>query len=451
MTKLKPNQAYQVAPKQEQTLTYQCYQAFLYNWPNRYRLLDKIKRHGIIAEEQLTEKTTYLGEKAKKLLRVILKMIFRGGKAVVKQKYLYAITKCCAKQNRRLLNELLDFIQFKKIQVWEGRKISHYYSITLSASLQEEIKAVELENENSNGTKMSRSIYNRKSSKEDLDLSRVREELNPNLNISNSNNPTCCNKELQSDTTESADTDKVGGKKESLSVVPSPSSKRLSEGKTFKKHKIRNQKTVVFPWRKYQKPKTLSDMLPVLTDRICQEIIAKSGRLDFTVNFITQTVEKLAKKPDVNPIFHSLKGFIAYMSWCIKHELHDAVKCSNDRFRFKCNIEEENQQEGSVGIIPNPSKNLKNKPLRESPQRESLDLPDTLLGKIRRRLIELYEDNGVALDNHWFSKMQPVIDEREKTFKLSASSEVIVDWIKNNCWQRLKVATASVGLELVEV
>ena len=140
------------------------------------------------------------------------------------------------------------------------------------------------------------------------------------------------------------------------------------------------------------------------------------------------------------------------MSWCIKHELHDAVKCSNDRFRFKCNIEDDNQQEDrSMGIHAAPSKTPKTKPLWESPQRESLDLRDTLVGQVRKKLIELYEDNGVALDGHWFSKMQPVIDEREKTFKLSASSEVIVDWIKNNSWQKLKVATASVGLELMEV
>ena len=293
---------------------------------------------------------------------------------------------------------------------------------------------------------------NNYSSKEEYrSISRTREELNPNLNISNSNNPTCCNKEFQSDMTEAVDSEKMGGKEESLSVVPSPSSDRLSEGKTFKKHKIRNQKTVVFPRRKYQKPKTLSDMVLLITDAICQEIIAKSGRLDFTNNFIRQTVLKLAKKPDVNPIFHSLKGFIAYMSWCIKHELHDAVKCSNDRFRFKCNIEEDEVGQSK----PDPAKTRKTKPLWESSQREKFDplfdLPDTLLGKIRQKLIDLYEDNGVALDNHWFSKMQPIIDEREKTFKLSASSEVIVDWIKNNCWQRLKVATASVGLELVEV
>ncbi len=321
------HQAYQVAPKQEQTLVYQCYQAFLYNWSNRYRLLDKIKRHGIIAEEQLTEKTTYLGEKAKKLLRVILKMIFRGGKAVVKQKYLYSITKCCAKQNRRLFNELLDFIQFKKIQVWERRKISHYYSITLSASLQEKIKAVELENENSNGTKMSRSIYNRKSSKEDLDLSRTREELNPNSNVSNSNNPTCCNKELQSDTTESADTEQMGGKEKSLSVVPSPSSKRLSEGKTFKKHKIRNQKT-------------LSDMVPILTDRICQEIIAKSGRLDFDSNYIKQLIMKL-DKVSKHVHFFSLKGFISYMSNRVREELRDPIKCSSPNYRMEFNLDQE--------------------------------------------------------------------------------------------------------------
>lgn len=277
------------------------------------------------------------------------------------------------------------------------------------------------------------------------------EELNPNLNIFNSNNRTYCNKDFQSNTAELVNTEKVSGKKQS-SPSPSDTNTKPSEDKTLKEHNIRNQKTVVFSSRKYQKPKTLSDMLPVLTDRICQEIIARSGRLDFTVNFITQTVEKLAKKPDVNPIFHSLKGFIAYMSWCIKHELHDAVKCSNDRFRFQCNIEEESQQEDrSMGILIDPSKTSKTKPLRESPQRESLDLPDTPLGKVRRRLIELYEDNGAALDNHWFSKMQPVIDEKEKTFKLSASSEVVVDWIKNNCWQKLKEATANVGLELMSI
>ena len=274
------------------------------------------------------------------------------------------------------------------------------------------------------------------------------EELNSNLNISNSNNRTYCNKELQSITAELVDIEKVSGKKQG-SPSHSNTNKKLNEDKTFKKHKIRNQKTVVFPWRKYQKPKTLSDMVPLITDAICQEIIGKSGRLDFNSNFIRQLTIKLEKKPDVNPIFYSLKGFVDYMSWCIKHELHDAVKCSNDRFRFKCNIEDENQQEDrSMGIPIDPSKALKNKPLKKPPQRESLDLPDTLLGKIRQKLIELYEDNGIALDKYWFSKMQPVIDEQEKTFKLYASSEVVVDWIKNNCWQKLREATASVGLEL---
>lgn len=68
MTKLKTNQDYQVAPKQEQTLAYQCYQAFLYNFPNRYKLLDKVKRYGVVEENELTDKTVYLSEKAKKIL-----------------------------------------------------------------------------------------------------------------------------------------------------------------------------------------------------------------------------------------------------------------------------------------------------------------------------------------------------------------------------------------------
>lgn len=285
----------------------------------------------------------------------------------------------------------------------------------------------------------------------------ARKELNPNLNISNSNNPTCFNKELQSDTTESADTKKMVGKEKKVKTL-SPSPKisgkgnneiNQGEGEVFNLTE-KKSKTVVFPRKKYQKPKALSDMLPILTDRICQEIIAKSGRFDFNSNFIRQLVMKLAKVSK-HAHFFSLKGFIIYMSKRVREELRDAVKCSNDRFRFKCNIEDD-----KVGKeVSSPPKNSNTKTLGKSPQRKKfdplLDLPNTLLGKIRRRLIELYEDNGVVLDGHWFSKMQPVIDEREKTFKLSASSEVTTDWIKNNCWQRLKVATASVGLKLVEV
>lgn len=88
-------------------------------------------------------------------------------------------------------------------------------------------------------------------------ISRKREELNPNLNVSNSNNPTCCNKELQSDTTESVDTGKICSKKEvKLISVPSPSSDRLSEGKILiKPNKIRNQKAVFYNTGKYQKPR----------------------------------------------------------------------------------------------------------------------------------------------------------------------------------------------------
>lgn len=173
-------------------------------------------------------------------------------------------------------------------------------------------------------------------------ISRTREELNPNLNISNSNNPTCNNNGVQSDTTESVDTKKVGGKKESLASIPSPRiNQKLSEGKILiKPNKIRNQKTVVFPWRKYQKPKTLSDMLLVLTDRICQEIIAKSGRLDFNNNYIKQLIMKL-DKVSKHVHFFSLKGFIAYMAARVKEELRDPTKCSSPNYRMEFNLDQE--------------------------------------------------------------------------------------------------------------
>ncbi len=90
----------------------------------------------------------------------------------------------------------------------------------------------------------------------------------------------------------------------------------------------------------YSKPKTLSEMIPSIDNKICDELRSKSGR-PFSDNFITQLVLKMSKNPKVKATFNYLKGFIAYMTKVLIHEKHDAVKTENTNFKFRANISKE--------------------------------------------------------------------------------------------------------------
>lgn len=298
--------------QQLESLAYQCYQAFFNKSPNRYRLLDQVKRYGVVEEDELTDKTIYLSEKAKKILRVVLKMIFRNGKAVVKQKYLNAITKCCEKQNKRLLNELLDLIQYKKIKVWEGKNFTYYFCITLSASLQEEIRDVEIRNKEIGRTKMSNPIYtNRDSSKEEY---RSSNDLNFSKNSNINSNDNSQNHELLGK-------DSKVSKKEKKQVAPKSSNGFLGG-------------------------KSLSEMQEYLTPDMCSELRSLSNR-DFADNAIKEITAKIARHPKtmVNVRFMHINGFKKYMKEALEKELRDAVKCSNDNFYIKGNKTEEEMKQ----------------------------------------------------------------------------------------------------------
>lgn len=278
-------------------------------------------------------------------------------------------------------------------------------------------------------------LNNFKSNKLDLDLTHAR-ELNSNCNVINFNNSTCSKDSAKNTTTESVDNSVNKVSKEKSDVV-SPLPKNFDElerGKgDFTISKTKKSEAVRVKMKKYyQKPKLLEDMLPVLTDTMCQEIIGKSGRFDFNSNYVRQLTQKLAKVSK-HVHFFSLKGFIAYMSNRVKDELRDAVKCSSINFVLKCNIEDQEVRK-EVG------NELQNSP----------DLPDTFLGKVQAELIKICGKDGVNHYNNWFSKMVPAIDEQAKTFKLKASSEFATDWIKNNYWQQVKIAVSNFGFKLME-
>lgn len=108
------------------------------------------------------------------------------------------------------------------------------------------------------------------------------------------------------------------------------------EDKNINKNIDQKSKSFYFK-NSYSKAKTLSEMIPSIDNKICDELRSKSGR-PFSNNFITQLVLKMSKNPKVKATFNYLKGFIAYMTKVLIHEKHDAVKTENTNFKFKANI-----------------------------------------------------------------------------------------------------------------
>jgi len=327
VTKLKTNQDYRVALKQEQTLAYQCYQAFLYNLPNRYKLLDKLQRYDIVEENELTDKTVYLSEKAKKILRVILKMIFRSGKAVVNQNYLNKLTKCCARQNKRLLNELLDLIQYEKIKVWEGGKISYYFCITLSASLQQEIRSVELKNTNSSWTKMSTPICNnRDSSKEEY---RSNAQAQESIFFNNSNSDGSLSE--RDETIEAS----IATCEHMDKVVKAVSKKKFNSN-ARKKPTVAERKTSkakVYKFNQYEEPKSLANHYPLSSDD-AYELQKRSGTA-YNLNAMNEILLDMSRKSkESKHMFESKARFMSYMTKAYKNEGRDVDKANLPGFKI---------------------------------------------------------------------------------------------------------------------
>jgi len=59
-------------------------------------------------------------------------------------------------------------------------------------------------------------------------------------------------------------------------------------------------------------------------------------------------------------------------------------------------------------------------------------------GKIRKALIMYHGEKGEALDQAWFSKLMPEIDENKRIILLKAPTEFIKDWISSNYKQVLE-------------
>lgn len=413
---VKQEQKAQSLENQELTLEVQVFLSFKHRTPNRYKLLDKLIRANITPEEELTDKTIYLGEKAKKLLRAILKKLFNNRYALINHKYITQATRCKSDQNTIILKELERILKIQFYRLYrsdQGTKFSRHYYIELHPEIARELKDSgalnsEFYAEKNRATYTNRNIFN-----EDKDIDH---ESNFSINFDQEDSD-------KNNTIQITELPKEP-------VKPARLKKRLPNER--KKSTRGELKARVYKPFAYSKPKTLADMLPLIDHGTCDELRSKSER-SFSNNFITQLVLKMSRDHRRRPVFNYRSGFIGYMVKALKHELHDAVKTGNIGFRFRANIpvnNNKNQERESISIALKP---------------QPIELPKGIWGNICRRLIDIYDEH---IYRNWLSKLTISSDEYDKFITLEAPSSFMKEWIETNYWDSIKKIAESMGLEL---
>ena len=308
--------------KTELSLETQVFLSFKHRTPKRYKLLDKLVRANINPEEELTEKTIYLGEKAKKLLRTILKKLFSNKYVLINHKYITQATRCKSDQNTIILKELERILKIQFYRLYtnnKGTKFSRHYYIELHSAIVDELKNTGHNNsefypEKNRPTYINRDIFNK-----DKDI------------------------DLESNFLENSEEIKIQKKiRPHVAIFPQEPvklKKRLPNKQ--KKPTNKEKKVRVYYFNQYKEPKTLSDHYPLIKED-ASRLKSLSGR-DFNLNAMNEILLDMSKRRDNT--FCSKAQFIAYFAKCLRFEMRDAVKTGNDNFRIKANITPINQKE----------------------------------------------------------------------------------------------------------
>ena len=319
---LQTEQEAQTLQNQELSLEAQVFLSFKHRTPNRYKLLDKLVRANITPKEELTDKTIYLGEKAKKLLRAILKKLFSNRYVLINHKYITQATRCKSDQNNIILRELERILKIQFYRLYtndKGTKFSRHYYIELYPAITQELKDTgtlnsEFYAEKNRATYTNRNIFN-----EDKDIDHEFNFLQ---------NP----QELQSDKNNTTQITELP--KEPAKLKTRPVNER-------KKRTNAERKARIYHFNQYKEPQGLKHHYP-LNKEDNGKLQSLSGR-EFSLNAMNEILLDMSKRLDNR--FCSKAQFMAYFVKCLRFEKRDAVKTGNDNFRIKANVTPITQRE----------------------------------------------------------------------------------------------------------
>jgi hypothetical protein len=315
--------------KAELSLEAQVFLSFKHRTLSRYKLLDKLVRANITPKEELTDKTIYLGEKAKKLLRAILKKLFNNRYALINHKYITQATRCKSDQNTIILRELERILRIKFYRLYrndQGAKFSRHYYIELHPAITQELKDTGTLNSEFYPdfyrlTYPNRNIFNK-------------DNIRSNVHTHESNFLQNTQEIKQEENTEP----------QIVALPKEPVKPAKLKTRPFNKRKKKTNaqaKARIYHFNQYKEPQGLSYHYP-LTKEDSSRLQTLSGR-DFSLNAMNEILLSMSKRRDNR--FCSKAQFMAYFGTCLKYEKRDAVKTGNDNFCIKANVTPTEQEE----------------------------------------------------------------------------------------------------------
>jgi len=265
---------------------------------------DKIKRANRKIKP-IRQKSFFLSDKAAKLLSVIVAKLKKGERVFLNHKYISTFTFVERRQNIRIIEELADIldISYHNSITYNGKKYRFSYEFGYKMQNLENTAFVE----NSIVTFKSQEndplyIYNKNKDIEYIDL-----ESNFLQNSESSIFP-----------------------KKPTKLKTRPANER-------KKPTNAERKARIYRFNQYQEPQGLKHHYPLNKDDSAK-LQSLSGR-DFSLNAMNEILLDMSKRLDNR--FCSKAQFMAYFGKCLRFEMRDAVATSNDNFRIKANIIEE--------------------------------------------------------------------------------------------------------------
>jgi hypothetical protein len=323
--------------KIELSLEAQVFLSFKHRTPNRYKLLDTMIRANIELDQQLTDKTIYLSEKAKKIFKTVILKLLRGETVTINHKYLSKATLCKSDQNWNILKELFKIfdINYHRLFKLNGRFIERIYHVQLHPAIIRELRDAELSNsefypEFFRRTNTNRNNFNKV---KDIDLE---SNFSENSKVGN----------IAISEVEEIKQEVVGNERDYSNLdtkhklVPIGLQSKYRIPNKRKKPTNSEKKAKVFYFSQYKEPKDLAYHYP-LNNEDCAKLQSKSGRL-FCLTAMNEILLDMSKR--VDRTFESKAQFISYFGKCLGGEKRDAVKTDNVNFRIRANITEEERQ-----------------------------------------------------------------------------------------------------------
>jgi len=461
---------------QKLSLEAQVFLSFKHRTPNRYKLLDKLIRANITPEEELTDKTIYLGEKAKKLLRAILKKLFSNRYILINHKYITQATRCKSDQNTIILRELERILKIQFYRLYtndKGAKFSRHYYIELHPAITQELKDTGTLNSEFYPDFYRLTYTNRNIFNEDSIRSNVHAHESNFLQDSESIK---IEKALEPET----------------AIIPhepvKPTKLKTRPVNERKKRTNTERRAKVYHFNQYEEPQDLKHHYP-LTKEDGAKLQSLSGR-DFSLNAMNEILLDMSKRLDNR--FCSKAQFMAYFGKCLRFEMRDAIKTGNDNFYIKANVTSteqteitkakqiaqylaeveqkaithvcpENQLKARLANTLEPLRsyellsNIKDFEVVGSTARIYLrtecelsqfipTLQQGIWGDICRRLIDIYDE---YVYRNWLSKLKVFVDESDKFITLQAPNTFIKQWVESTYGETIQKIAATLNVKVI--